>query len=86
MVGTLSACFFIAIELNYRVVMLLWFTLSQISIGAGIWVSIKLYTNTHRKFFWFFSFKKRTRKPFPKLTHPSITSKASIRQKPTSRA
>ena len=33
--------------------------------------SIEPYTNPHRKFFWFFSFKKRTRKPFPKLTFTS---------------
>ena len=54
--------------------MSLWFTVSQTLVGNIGSSPIKTLDHPHRKFFWFFSFKKRTRKPYSKLTYPLISA------------
>ena len=64
----LSACFFLALILNYRTSMSLWITISKTSLGnIGSSYEITLYHHPQKSFLLLF-FKKEEKKPHHKLT------------------
>ena len=67
--GGLSVRVFLhRIVFNLKTVMLLPFQAAQAFVGNVGSSPIKKLDQPHRKFFWFFSFKKRTRNPYSNLT------------------
>ena len=72
--GYLSACFFIAIELNKRSRMSLWLTTAQTLVGTIGEAYVQTLDQPPFKFFWFFSRKKRTIKALLKLTLKPVKS------------